>query len=406
MTAELARRAAERAARESYGRLVALLAARSRDVAAAEDALAEAFRAALQAWPAGGVPDRPEAWLLTAARRVIGNGARHARVRSDAAATLALLHEEAAAADRPATPDPRLNLLFVCAHPAIDPAIRAPLMLQTVLGLDAARIAASFLVAPAAMGQRLVRAKAKIRDAGIGFAMPEPRDLPARLESVLDAIYAAYGTGWDDAFAVAPIRAGLTEEAIWLARLLTALLPAAPEAQGLLALMLYCEARRPARRGPDGSFVPLDRQDTSLWSRPLIVEAEALLAAASGANTPGRFQIEAAIHSVHAQRAITGATNWPAIAALYALLARLSPAIGVRVAQAAALGEAGNPVAALALLDSLAQDCRTYQPWWACRARALHLLGDTAQARAAWRQAAGLSTDPAVRAWLLAQPSA
>jgi RNA polymerase sigma-70 factor (ECF subfamily) len=223
---------------------------------------------------------------------------------------------------------------------------------------------------------------------------------------VLAAIYAAYGAGWDDAFASPPIRAGLAEEAVWLARLLTALLPAAPEAQGLLALMLHCEARRPARRSADGRFVPLDRQDTTLWSRPLIVEAEAVLAEAGRANAPGRFQIEAAIHSVHAQRAITGTTNWPAIAALYALLVRLSPAIGVRVAQAASIGEAGNPAAALTLLDDLAPDCRTYQPWWACRARALHLLGETAPARAAWRHAAGLSTDPAVRAWLLAQADA
>lgn len=393
-------RAAERAARESYGRLVALLAARSRDVAAAEDALAEGFRQALETWPVRGIPERPEAWLLTAARRVLGHRARHAQVRSAAATALALLAEEAQE-DPPATPDHRLNLLFVCAHPAIDPAIQAPLMLQTVLGLDAARIAASFLIPPAAMSQRLVRAKGKIRDAGIAFALPEPADLPPRLDGVLRAIYAAYGTGWDEAFAADSRHVGLAEEAVWLARLVVALQPDAAEAKGLLALMLHCEARRPARRSPAGAFVPLDRQDTALWSRPMMAEAEALLRDAARAATPGRLQLEAAIQSVHAQRAGTGRTDWPAIVALYGLLAQLSPTVGVQVARAAAQAEAGDPAAALALLDALA--ATSYQPWWACRARALARLGRAEDASAAFRHAAGFSTDPAVRAWLLAQ---
>ena len=400
----LASRAAERAARESYGRLVALLAARSRDVAAAEDALAEGFRQALETWPARGIPARPEAWLLTAARRVLGHRARHAQVRGAAATALAQLAEEAQGDPAGATPDRRLNLLFVCAHPAIDPAIQAPLMLQAVLGLDAARIAACFLVPPAAMGQRLVRAKAKIRDAGIGFALPAPADLPPRLDGVLRAIYAAYGTGWDEAFAADSRHVGLAEEAVWLARLVVALLPDAAEAKGLLALMLHCEARRPARRDDSGGFVPLDRQDTALWSRPMMAEAEALLREAARAATPGRLQLEAAIQSVHAERAATGRTDWQAIVALYGLLAQLSPTVGVQVARAAALAEAGAAEASFTLLDALA--ATDYQPWWACRARALTLLGRRAEAQAAFRHAAGLSTDPAVRAWLLAQAGA
>ncbi|MBI3517330.1 MAG: RNA polymerase subunit sigma-70, partial [Proteobacteria bacterium] len=252
---EATRRAAERTARASYGRLVAFLAARSGDIAAAEDALADAFRAALETWPTSGVPDAPEAWLLTAARRRMVDAARHARVREAWAPALAL-----DAATEPADesfPDDRLKLLFVCAHPAIDAAARAPLMLQTVFGFDAARIAPAFLMAPSAMAQRLVRAKTKIRDAGIAFAVPEPRELAERLDGVLEAIYAAYGSAWDDVAGADPRRHGLAEETIWLASLTAWLLPKAAEALGLVALLLYCEARRDARRAPDAGFVPL-----------------------------------------------------------------------------------------------------------------------------------------------------
>ncbi len=403
MTSGDARRTAERAARDSYGRLVAILASRTRDVAAAEDALAEAFGRALRAWPVRGVPAKPEAWLLTTARRVLAHATRHGRVRAAAAATLAMLHEEAAAAGQAATPDSRLNLMFVCAHPAIDEAIQAPLMLQVVLGLDAARIATCFLAAPPAMSQRLVRAKAKIRDAGIAFTLPERRDLPSRLDTVLRAVYAAYCTGWNYAFATDARHQGLAEEAIWLARLLVALLPEAPETKGLLALMLHCEARRDARRDPDGRFVPLGRQDTSRWSRAMIDEAETLLHDAARGGTPGRLQVEAAIQSVHAQRACTGATNWPAIVALYALLDRLSPTVGVRVARASAMAGAGDPTASLALLDALGTAASSYQPWWACRARVLTLLGRAGEAGRAYATAAGLSVDPAVRDHLLLQ---
>jgi predicted RNA polymerase sigma factor len=244
-----ARRAVEQAARDSHGRLVAFLAARSHDVAAAEDALADAFEAALETWPQSGVPQKPEAWLLTVARRRLIDNTRHVRVHTDAAPTLRAAAEEAQElAAGIVFPDERLKLMFICAHPAIAAAACTPLMLQTVLGLDAARIASAFLVRPTAMGQRLARAKAKIRDARIRFELPEAQELPARLDSVLEAIYAAYGSGWDDVAGADPRRKGLAVEATDLGRLLLRLMPTEPEAQGLLALMLYCEARRGARR--------------------------------------------------------------------------------------------------------------------------------------------------------------
>ena len=236
------RGAVDQAARDSYGRLLAYLASRSRDLAAAEDALADAFRRALETWPRTGVPARPEAWLLPVARNRLLDAARHARVHASTLPTLVALPAEAAqlaSVDDP-FPDERLKLLFVCAHPAISPAIRTPLMLQAVLGLDAARIGAAFVVQPWAMGQRLSRAKAKIRDARIRFEVPPPHELASRLEAVLDAVYAVYGSGWDDLTGADPRRRDLTHESIELGRLLVQLLPAEPEARGLLALMLHC----------------------------------------------------------------------------------------------------------------------------------------------------------------------
>lgn len=400
-----ARAAAEAAARASYGRLVAFLAARSRDVAAAEDALADAFRAALESWPERGVPARPEAWLLTAARRRLIDAARRGRVHDDAGATLALIAEEGRLDDSGGFPDERLKLLFVCAHPAIDRAARAPLMLQTVLGLDAQRIAAAFVVAPATMSQRLVRAKTKIRDAGIAFAVPGRDELADRLDQVLEAIYAAYGAGWDDVAGADPRRAGLADEALWLGRLVAALLPGEPEAKGLLALMLHCEARRAARRGADGRFVPLSEQDPRTWSMPRIAEAEALLHDAVALQRIGHFQLEAAIQSAHAERARGRAVDWAAIARLYDGLAALAPSIGALVGRAAAIAEAHGAEHGLAALDQLAEAAvAAYQPYWALRAHLLARLGRPATA--AFERAIGLSEDAAVRAFLRARADA
>ena len=396
-------RAIEQAVRDSYGRLLAFLAARSRDVAGAEDALAEAFTTALETWPRTGVPEKPEAWLLVAARRKLIDAARHARVRTEAAPLLLAATEEAyeMAEKFMVFPDDRLKLLFVCAHPAIDAAARTPMMLQTVLGLDAARIASAFLVQPSAMGQRLTRAKAKIRVSGLRFELPEAKQLPERLDSVLEAIYAAYGSGWDDVTGADPRRKGLAAEAISLGRLLVQLMPAEPEAKGLLALMLHCEARRNARRTNDGVYVPLLEQDVTRWSNETMDEAEHWLGDASRAKRFGRFQFEAAIQSAHAQRVRTGKTDWEAIALLYRGLVSLSPTIGARVGHSAAVAETQGPENGWALLQTISPaEIADYQPYWALAAHLLTRMQRSSEAAAAYRRAIGLCEDAAMREFL------
>ncbi len=399
-----ARQAAEDAARTSYGRLLAFLAARAGDVAQAEDALAEAFLAALRTWPARGVPAKPEAWLLTAARRNLMHEVRH---RGVVEASTPILREASAAAqervaDDDGFPDERLKLLFVCSHPAIDAAARAPLMLQVVLGLDAARIASAFLVSPTAMGQRLVRAKARIRDARLRFEAPDEHELPERLDAVLEAIYAAYGSGWDDVTGGDLRARDLATEAIGLARLTVHLLPTAAEARGLLALMLHCEARRGARRSASGAFVPLSEQDSTLWSRPMIEEAERQLSAAGAARQVGHFQLEAAIQSAHASRAPGRGASREDIALLYEGLVRLAPTMGALVSRAAAVGDASGAERGLALLAEIPEaKTMTYQPYWALRAHLLSALGRIEESGAAYERAIGLSEDESVRAFLV-----
>jgi predicted RNA polymerase sigma factor len=399
---ESTHRTIERVARESYGRLVAYLSSHTRDVASAEDALGNALVAALTAWPRDGVPQNPEAWLLTAARRSFIDLVRHRRVAEASEPTLQLLREEREMTVSAEFPDERLKLLFVCAHPAIDPALHTPLMLQTVLGLDAARIAHAFLVSPTTMGQRLVRAKTKIRSGGIQFEIPQERELPPRLDAVLEAIYAAFGIGWDDMAGVDQSGRELAEEAIWLARVLLQLMPKEGEVRGLLALMLHCEARRAARRGPDGRYVPLSEQDSRQWSLPLIEEAERHLAEAASRGGTGRFQLEAAIQSVHAERARSGRTEWNAIMLFYEQLVRISPTLGTRTGYAAAVGEANGPESGLMVLDGIDPDAvSAYQPYWAVRAHLLQRLGKTSEASDAFDRAIGLAEDSAVRQFLL-----
>lgn len=394
--------AAERVARESYGRLLALLAARTRDLAAAEDALADAFAAALSAWPRSGPPDNPEGWLFAAAKRKLIDGARRNKTaaRSEQQLRLSVEELEAEMASRE-TPDRRLALLFACAHPEIEEGVRTPLMLQVVLGFSAQRIASAFLIDPAAMAQRLVRAKKRIRDGGVPFEAPEPAVWGARLAGVLDAIYAAYTSGWSDPLGADPERRGLAEEAVWLARVLVSQAPGDPEALGLLSLLLHLEARRPARRDAQDRFVPLDEQDVSLWRTELIVEAERMLRAASEARRPGRYQLEAAIQSAHATRAWRGEADWEAIVLLYKTLAALTGSPVAHLNLAAALSRRDGPESGLAALSALdAAVLRDYQPYWALTADLMARLGRTDEARRAYDEAMARERDVAVIAFL------
>jgi predicted RNA polymerase sigma factor len=400
---ESTHRAIERVARESYGRLVAYLCSNTRDLASAEDALSNALVAALTSWPQDGVPQNPEAWLLTTARHSLIDHVRHQQVVVASEPTLVLLREGREDMTLSTEfPDERLKLLFVCAHPAIDPAMHTPLMLQTVLGLDAARIAGAFLVSPKTMGQRLVRAKTKIRDCSIQFEVPQKGELAERLDAVLEAIYAAFGIGWDDMAGVDQRGRDLAEEAIWLAQVLLHLMPSEPEVRGLLALVLHCEPRRPARRGADGRYIPLSEQNTKQWSPPLMKDAERHLAEAFNYGRAGRFQLEAAIQSVHAERAHSGRIDWVAIAHFYKQLIRISPTLGTQTGYAAAIAEANGPEAGLTVLDSIDSDAiSSYQPYWAVRAHLLQQLGKTLAAQDAYDRAIGLAEDPAVKAFLL-----
>ncbi|TJW41460.1 MAG: RNA polymerase subunit sigma-70 [Mesorhizobium sp.] len=405
---EIARAAAEAAARQSYGKLVAYLAARTRDVAGAEDALADAFAAALERWPQTGVPDRPESWLLAVARRRRVDAVRR-RLTSEAGRDhLRLVAEEVEArtADED-FPDERLRLMFACAHPAIDASARAPLILQTILGFDAATIASAFLVSPATMGQRLVRAKGRIRETGIPFRVPERSELGERLDAVLEAIYATFAEGWSDPAGTETRGRNLATEGIWLGRLVASLMPEEAEALGLLALMLFAEARRAARRSPEGNFVPLAEQDTALWDDTLIDEAEALLGRAAAKAIIGRYQLEAAVQSAHTARRRSGRTDWTAIRQLYDALLSIAGSPVVAINRAVAIAEAGGAAAGLDALDAIGDDRRLadYQPYWAARAGLLAKLGKAAPAAEAYNQAIGLERDPALRRFLQTERS-
>ncbi len=398
-----ARSTAEAVARRSYGKLVAFLAARTRDVTAAEDALSEAFTSALADWPRNGCPANPEAWLLTVARRKAIDMHRGRLRHEIAGEQLRVMAEglEAAAAES-VIPDQRLALMFACAHPAIEIAIRAPLILQVVLGFDAAMIASAFLMSPAAMGKRLVRAKDKIRQAGIPFRVPEREELPARLDTVLDAIYAAFSEGWSDPGGTDAVRRDLTEEALFLARLVTELLPNEPEALGLLALMLHAEARRRARRNGSGDYAPLAEQDPSLWDSQMIEKAETLLLRASTLRSIGRYQLEGALQSAHVSRLCTGRANWSEVVQLYDALWAISGSPVVATNRALAIAELQGASAALDSMPDVASDARLaeYQPYWAARAELLAKSGARAEARQAYEIAIGLERDPAVRRFL------
>jgi RNA polymerase sigma-70 factor (ECF subfamily) len=380
-----------------------VLAASSRDIAAAEDALADALTAALRDWPERGLPRSPEAWLLAAARRRLIDGARRRRSTDTALAQLAWLTAGPAEPSEAGFPDARLKLLFVCAHPAIDAEVRAPLMLQVVLGFSAEAIAPLFLLAPVTLSQRLVRAKRKLREAGAAFRVPEEEELPERLGAVLDAIYALFTQGWSLPFEDRERRAALASDALWLARLTVNLTGERPEAMGLLALMLHAWARDPARRDAHGRYVPLSKQDPALWDHALIDEAEATIRRAAARATAERFQFEAAIQSAHAERRLTGVTDWPAILRLHDGLAAISRSPAVAINRCVAVAEVHGADLARLELEALAEDARlaAYQPYWAVLAEMRRRTGDDAGAVKAFDRAIALQPDPAARDFLI-----
>jgi RNA polymerase sigma-70 factor (ECF subfamily) len=397
----------ERIARESYGKLVALLTAefRFRDLTAAEDALSDALLKALTRWQDRGIPDSPEAWLLTTARRRFLDEARRKRIRALHTPELLRRLASSCSLETPSMPDRRLGLFFVCAHPAIDPAARAPLILQTVLGLQASRIAEAFLISEAAMAQRLVRAKRKIKDAGIPFQIPASTELAGRLQAVLEAIYACYAAGWSTPLGADDESRGLAEEAIWLARILIDLCPDEPEAIGLLALILHVEARSAARYTSEGDYIPLREQDPACWNMRQMEEAESLLRKAASFGKFGRFQLEAAIQSAYAARLDAGEIDWPSILLLYDGLRTVAESPVVQINRAVVVSEVHGAQAGLRELNQLInqEQVLDYQPYWAARAHLLGRVGAMDEAQGAYERAIVLSRDNAVRRFLRKQ---
>lgn len=365
--------------RKSHGRLLSLLAAASRDIGAADDALAHAYRAGTESWPREGIPQNPEGWVVRVAKNYMLDVRRshfHARGKSlygDDGRPMDLVAEggDDLEGEDGAAHDRRLELMFAAAHPSLDDTIRAPLVMQTILGLEVKEIAPLFCAPVATMAQRLVRAKTKIRDAGIPFAIPERREWPERLDAVLEAVYGVFCAGFDDAFdTVEEHRLGDRGiEAMYLADLLASLLPNEPEALGLAALISFSASRAAQRTGKGRSFVPLEDQDPRLWDDALIYRASRWLERAASYGGFGRFQLEAAIHAVHADRKRTGAIDWRAIAHLYEGLLHVAPTRGVIVARAYVVSKVASVDAAIAALNILdAEAIESFVPALACRA--------------------------------------
>ena len=389
--------ALDAAYREEWGQVVATLIGLTGDWDLAEDCAQEAFASALSTWPRDGIPQRPGAWLTTAARNRANDRLRRDAVGRAKLRQLAILAREP---DEPAMeeiPDDRLRLIFTCCHPALPFDARVALTLRTLCGLTTAEIAKAFLTAEPAMAQRLVRAKRKIAEAGIPYRVPPAGLLPSRLAAILAVLYLIFNAGYDEQDA----RRALTAEAIHLARVLARLLPREPEPRGLLALMLLSEARR-ATRTDDGVLVPLELQDRSRWDRALIAEGVAVLDEALEMRRPGLYQVQAAIAACHATAAGTDSTDWPQIAALYAQLGRLAPSPVVELNRAVAVAMAEGVPAGLALVDDLAASGRLdgYHLLPATRADLLRRDGRLAEAREAYEQALELAPTEAERRYL------
>lgn len=375
-----------------------MLAAADGDVAGAEDALADAFERALDRWPVDGVPDKPDAWLLTVARN-----RQRDRWKSAAARTAVPLDPDRDSGvhfddiDPDGIVDNRLALMLVCAHPAIDPSVRTPLMLNTVLGFTAAQIATAFAMPTSALAARLVRAKNRIKNAHIPFRIPDRTVLPDRMSSVLEAVYGVFAIDWH--IGGTETRAGFGGEALYLAETLAELAPDDAEAHGLAALICMSDARLPARFDAAGDLVPLADQDIGSWDAALIERGANHLRIAHGLGVLGRFQLEAAIQSVHAARGVTGQTDWVTLRELHLVLDAVAPTIGGSVAMAAVTAEIDGPEAGLSTLDAIA-DQERFQPAWSTRAHLLSALGREDDARSAFDRAISLTTDPAQRAHL------